>query len=46
MKTIEEIRKEAKCPTCKKGDKLTFSAENGHCERCDVDFDLGMKKFN
>jgi len=46
MKTIEEVRKEFKCPACKSKKNLSFQAESAHCHKCNKDFDLGMKKYD
>ena len=45
MKTIEQVRKEAICPLCKSKKYLIFQSENMHCNKCNKDFDLGMKKY-
>ena len=45
MKTIEQVRGEFECPTCKKETDCSFQGENVHCSECGDDFDLGMKKY-
>jgi ribosomal protein L37AE/L43A len=46
MKTIEQIRKEFTCPSCRSKKKLSFQTENAHCHKCNKDFDLGTKKYD
>ena len=45
MKRIEQIRNEYSCPLCKSKRCLSFQNESAHCNEHNVDFDLGMKKF-
>ncbi len=46
MKSIEQVREEYKqCPKGHEKKYLIFVNESVHCEKCNDDYDLGMKKF-
>ena len=45
MKTIKQVRKEFVCPKCDEERDISLQEENAHCNKCNSDFDLGMKKY-
>ncbi len=45
MKSIEEVKKNWKCPKNHDRKHYSFNAENVYCEECKSYYDLGMKKY-